>query len=315
MRFSLALPTDRVDMPDEFLTAAAIAEVARAAEAAGFDAVFVSDHPMPDRTWLASGGHHTLDPFVVLTVAACATTTLRVQTNLAVAGYRNPFVLAKATASLDVVSGGRMVLGMGAGYLEAEFDALGADFEGRNDRFDEALVAMKQAWSGEPVHVEGAGFRVADGLALPAPVQRPHPPLWIGGNSTRAMRRVAEHGDGWVPARLNAATAAAVRTAPMTTPADLAPRIERLRALTEEQGRPIMPEVMSMPMGGVYGRAAVTAAAVIEDAAQQAEIGVTGLAVTFEPPGRPAITSRRELLDLIAGFGAEVVSTVTSGGF
>src|SRR5438309_299293 len=143
MRVSLGLPTHRVDRFDQFCTAHAIGELSAAAEAAGFDAVFVTDHPAPGDKWLEHGGHHTLDPFVALAFAAAATTTLRLHTNLLVLAYRNPFLSAKAVATLDHLSGGRVILGIGAGYLEPEFDALGVAFDGRNDLTEEAIVMVK----------------------------------------------------------------------------------------------------------------------------------------------------------------------------
>ena len=141
MRFSVQLPTDRVEAGPEFTSSEAIAALAGAAEAAGFDACYVSEHPFPPDDWLASGGHHALDPFVALAVAAAATTRLRLHTNILVLPYRNPFLTAKAVASLDIVSGGRSIVGVAAGYLEAEYRALGADFAGRNDATDQALEA------------------------------------------------------------------------------------------------------------------------------------------------------------------------------
>src|SRR5579875_3473431 len=138
MLLSLGLPTHRVDLGAEFGTAVAVAELAAAAEAAGFAAVFTSDHPAPPVAWMGKGGHHTLDPFVVLSVAAAATSTLRLHTNLFVPAYRHPLIGAKLAASLDAMSGGRLILGVGAGYVAGEFAAVGADFEGRNDRLDDA---------------------------------------------------------------------------------------------------------------------------------------------------------------------------------
>jgi probable F420-dependent oxidoreductase len=200
MRLSLGLETSRADQAEEFVSAEAIAEMARAAEAAGFDAVFVTDHPFPDDEWLNAGGHHALDPFVALAFAAAATTTLRLHTNLYVAAYRNPFLSAKAVATLDHLSGGRVVLGIGAGYLEPEFDALGVEFAERNDLTDEAIVMMKRAWAESGVVAKGAHFDASAGhTMLPRPVQQPHPPIWIGGNSKRAIRRAVELADGWMP--------------------------------------------------------------------------------------------------------------------
>lgn len=112
--FSLELPTQRVDRTDEFITASAIADIARLAEAAGYAAVHVTDHPAPDAKWLDHGGHHALDPFVALSFAAAATTSLRLLTNVYIAGYRNPFLGAKSIHSLQVLSGGRLILGTAA---------------------------------------------------------------------------------------------------------------------------------------------------------------------------------------------------------
>src|SRR6476660_4346970 len=100
MRFSVGLPTERVDAPDEFASGAAVADLAAAAEAAGFGACYVTDHPFPDDRWLETGGHHALDPRVVLGVAGAATSTLRLQTNVFVLAYRNPFLAAKSVLSL-----------------------------------------------------------------------------------------------------------------------------------------------------------------------------------------------------------------------
>src|SRR5919112_1332149 len=193
MRISLGLETSRADQADEFVTGGAVAEMAQAAEAAGFDAVFVTDHPFPDDEWLASGGHHALDPLVALSYAAAATSTIGLHTNLYVAAYRNPFLSAKGIATLDRLSGGRVILGIGAGYLEPEFDALGVAFDERNDLTDEAIVMMKRAWSESGVVAKGAHFDASAGhTRLPRPVQQPHPPIWIGGNSKRAIRRAVE---------------------------------------------------------------------------------------------------------------------------
>ena len=169
MKLSLGLPTQRVDQSAEFVTGEAIAEISRAAEAAGFDAVYVTEHPIPEKRWMDTGGHHALDPFVALSFAAAATTTLRVQTHLCVLPYRNPFLTAKAVASLYVLSAGRLILGVGAGYLEAEFEALGVDFAERNELTDEAILTMKAVWRGDPVDLEGRHFRARFGTSRSQP--------------------------------------------------------------------------------------------------------------------------------------------------
>src|SRR6058998_967926 len=159
MHFSIGLPTDHVSHASEFVTGEAVMACARAAEAAGFDACFVTDHPAPDIKWLETGGHHALDPFVALSFAAAATTRLRVQTHILVLPYRNPFLTAKSVLSLDVLSGGRLTLGVAAGYLRSEFNALGVDYDERNDLFDEALDVLRLALADDSVAYVGRHFR------------------------------------------------------------------------------------------------------------------------------------------------------------
>src|SRR5689334_20461350 len=150
MRFTLGLPTDHIDQP-EFFTASALMRMAQVAEGAGFGAVNVTDHPFPPAKWVAAGGHHDLDPITALAFAAAATKSILLHTNIYVAAYRNPFLSAKMVATLDTLSGGRVIFGVGAGYLTPEFAALGVPFERRGARLDRALDAIVQAWSGQPV--------------------------------------------------------------------------------------------------------------------------------------------------------------------
>jgi probable F420-dependent oxidoreductase len=183
----------------EFSTAKALCEVARAAENVGFDALYVTEHPIPSQRWLDSGGHDALDPFVALAAVAYATSTLKLLTNLTVIPYRNPFLLAKASATLDNLSSGRLILGAGVGYLKSEFRALGVEYESRNHRFDEYLAALKLAWRGEPFDFDGQFVQAHGVTARPSVVQDPHPSIWLGGNSRLTLRRVAEHAQGWMP--------------------------------------------------------------------------------------------------------------------
>jgi probable F420-dependent oxidoreductase len=134
----------------EMLDAGPVAELAQAAEAAGFGGFAFTEHPAPAAKWMATGGHPTLDPFVALGHVAAVTKTLRLLTYLTVLPYRNPMLLAKAAATVDLLSGGRFILGVGTGYLKGEFRALGVDFEERNALFDEALDVLPLHWSGEP---------------------------------------------------------------------------------------------------------------------------------------------------------------------
>jgi probable F420-dependent oxidoreductase len=283
VRFSVQLATDNVSLPEEFLTAEAIAEQARAAEAAGFDAVFVTDHPIPGERWLRAGGHHTLDPFVALAFAAAATRRIRLQTHVLVLPYRNPFLVAKAAATLDVASGGRLILGVAAGYLESEFAALGVPFAERNERFDEALAVLKRAWSEQGVALEGRGFRAEGNTALPRPVQRPHPPLWVGGNSRRAIRRAVEHGDGWLPFPASARLAGVTRTAVIATPEDLTARIALAREHARAVGRRAPLEIGFVPFGFERGPSGAPddGARLAEQAEKLAPLGVGWLLLTL----------------------------------
>lgn len=303
MQFTLQLPTDRVTLGEEFVSAEAIAEMARAAEAAGFDAAFVTDHPAPEDRWLASGGHQALDPFVALSFVAAATTRLRVQTHVLVAAYRNPFLAAKAIATLDVLSRGRVIVGIAAGYLEAEFAALGVDYAARNELSDEAIRSMKQIWSGESLSLAGQHFRAAGHTVLPRPVQRPHPPLWIGGNSRRAMRRAVELGDGWLPFPAPARLAKRVHTAPMESEADLATGLTELRELARQAGRSAPLDICAAPFELAYGAKELpTAGALVETARRFAELGVDWLILS--PPAR----TRAQFLDGVARLGGEVIA-------
>lgn len=198
MRFVLSLPFMVHPLNPDFLTQEAISDVSRAAEVAGFDAVAVTEHPIPNDAWLEGGGHNALDPFVALAFAAAATTKLRLLTNLTVVPYRNPFMLAKAAASLDRLSGGRLILGCGTGYLREEFDAIGVDFDERNALFDESLEVLRKTWKSETVVHEGIHFNAIGNTAHPSPSQS-EIPIWIGGNSKLSRRRAAEKAQGWMP--------------------------------------------------------------------------------------------------------------------
>jgi len=277
--------------------------MAVAAEEAGLDAVFVTDHPAPDVTYMARGGHHALDPFVALTVAATATTRLRVHTNLVILAYRNPFLSAKAIATLDVVSGGRVIVGTGAGYLAPEFAAVGADFDRRNDITDEAILIMKAVWSGEPVTAAGLHFDAVETVSLPLPVQRPHPPIWIGGNSNRALRRSVELADGWNPMPSPARASKMLRTPPIEGLDDLERRIGDLRAASEKAGREVPPEVIFTPTGAAaFGGHVPGVDQFLDEIQAHAAIGVDALTINL--PG----ATRAEWIDGVRWFGAEVIA-------
>ncbi|OBF17250.1 TIGR03619 family F420-dependent LLM class oxidoreductase [Mycobacterium sp. ACS4331] len=232
--YSLELPTHRVDAESEFVSAEAIAEVARAAEACGYGAVHVTDHPAPDTKWLDHGGHHALDPFVALSFAAAATSTVRLLTNVYIAGYRNPLLGAKQIQSLHVLSGERLILGTAAGYLKPEFRALGADFDERGMRLDEALDVLDKVLSGADVAYAGSTF-AARGVRL-RPVPAAPPPVWVGGNSRAAIKRAVHRGQGWAPFN-TFGYASASRTAEISTLDEFEAAIGWARSYAAQIGR------------------------------------------------------------------------------
>ncbi|MGW0246177.1 LLM class F420-dependent oxidoreductase [Nocardia goodfellowii] len=235
MRFFFHYP-EPSGVDADVLDAGPLREVALAAERAGFDGLSLSEHPVPGARWLASGGHQTLDPFVALGYVAAATERLRLLTYLAVAPYRNPFLLAKAAATLDALSGGRVTLGLGAGYQKREFHALGVDFAERNVLFDETLEALPLHWSGEPFSFQGRHFSARDVIARPRPVQQPIP-IWLGGNSALTRRRVANRAQGWMPMSGGAELSATARTPSLGSIEELGSQISAVRAAAETAGR------------------------------------------------------------------------------
>ncbi|HLU75960.1 MAG TPA: LLM class F420-dependent oxidoreductase [Nonomuraea sp.] len=236
LKYNLIFPMRALKHYERWIGTGDLGDVARAVEAAGFDAISMSEHPYPDEAWLSNGGHHAFDPFVSLSMMAAATERLRVITYVMVAGYRNPYLAAKAAASLDLLSDGRLTLGMAAGYLKSEFAALGADFARRGALLDEAIAAMRASWEGRD-H-EGPEFGVQGHRALPGPAQEGGPPIWIGGNSRAARRRAATLGQGWMPIVQNAEMAAITRTPPLEGMATLRELIMDVDRRRDEMGRP-----------------------------------------------------------------------------
>ena len=310
MKFHVGLPTDHVSAGAEFVSADGIAAVARAAEAAGFTSVFVTEHPYPEDAWLATGGHHALDPFVALSFAASATTSVRLFTNLCVVPYRNPFLVAKAALTLDVLSGGRLTLGVGAGYLEPEFRALGVDFEERNELLDEGLVAIKRAWTESNVDMTGRHFEVRGHTMLPRPVQSPHPPIWVGGNSKRAIRRAVDLADGWTPMPNPRALGARRRSAHLETVEELEALIAYANDYRVKTGHDGPFEISVMPMGVPGpGSSSYEPARLVDHVGELEAIGIAGLVMMLPSP------SRDELVDALAQFGTDIIEPASTNGY
>jgi probable F420-dependent oxidoreductase len=303
MHFSFGLPTHRVDRPSEFLEGGAVGELAAAAESAGFAAVYTTEHPFPPDEWVRRGGHHALDPLVALSFAAAATSRVRLHTHLMVAPYRNPFLAAKGIATLDVLSGGRTIVGLGAGYLEGEFEALGIPFAERNQRMDEAITAMLAAWTGTPITFEGAFFRSSGNAMLPRPAQQPHPPLWIGGNSRKAIRRAVTLGDGWCPFPAPARLAAHIRTVPLESADALAAALDYAGEVATEVGRTDPLTICFIPAGLSMGTdRPIDVERVLGSVEELTALGVDWVTVAL------AGESRDEQLAALEAFGQEVIA-------
>ncbi|MDV9178998.1 TIGR03619 family F420-dependent LLM class oxidoreductase, partial [Streptomyces sp. W16] len=199
MRFGVAMLVTDVSM--------APADFGRAVEERGFESLFVPEHThVPvhaahrgDASLGAAETRQGLDPFVALTAVAAATTRLRVGTGVCLAAQRDPIVLAKEVASLDVVSGGRFLFGVGAGWHEEEMLNHGVDPRTRVARLHEHLEAMRAIWRDYEASHHGRHVKFDPIWSLPKPVQRPHPPILLGGSGPRVLRRALALGAGWMP--------------------------------------------------------------------------------------------------------------------
>jgi probable F420-dependent oxidoreductase len=295
--FGIQLPTvalsTMVAAPWERETGSGVPELVQAAQAAdraGFFYVAVCDHVAIPRALAPAMSTTWYEPISTLGFLAAHTTRTHLMTNVYVGGYRHPLQTAKAFATLDTLSGGRVILGMGAGHVEKEFDALGLSFADRGRMLDNAVDGVKEAWRDEFTGVgDGAvGIR-------PRPVQQPRPPIWIGGSSRPALRRVAERGDGWIP---------------QGTPRKLMPEsIEYLLAHRDKVRPEADPEIGVITEAMYVGepewdvaRGTITGPPekLAESMNEYGAMGVSHLQVRFQS------RSITELCDQIERFGAEV---------
>ncbi len=221
----------------------ALRSLAQRAEDLAFDSVWVSDHIIlphqvesfypysPDGVAVFQPDQPYYDAIATLNVLAGCTQNLRLGTHVLILPYRNPVLTAKMIATLDVLSGGRVTLGVGVGWMEEEFQALGLDtFAQRGAVTNEYLRLFKELWTKEEPEFQGEYYQLSGAGFLPKPLQQPHPPIWIGGHTGPAIRRAAELGDGWMPIGL--------RPPAVLEPEELAGMIARLRTLTRRAGRP-----------------------------------------------------------------------------
>jgi probable F420-dependent oxidoreductase len=290
MRYGFYLPTRGTTATPEALEA-----LVSRGEGFGFSSVMIADHVVFPTTiaskypYTADGrfpGHgDALEQLTLMTYVAAKTTKLRLVTSVMILPHRNPVVTAKVLATIDVLSKGRVTVGVGVGWLREEFQALGApDFDRRGAVSDEYIRIFKTLWTKSPASFTGEFYRFDDIQFMPQPVQKPHPPIWIGGHSRAALRRVAKLGDGWHPVGANPAV-------PLG-PAELRASLDELSKLTEAEGRdprtltisykaplydegkPIAPGVTRRPFTG-------SADQVREDVATFEKIGVSELIFDF----------------------------------
>jgi probable F420-dependent oxidoreductase len=250
-----------------------IRTTAQTAEALGFDSIWVGDHIVTPTNitskypYTASGSFPLnpqapiLEPLTVLSFAAACTTKIRLGTAVLVLPHRHAVVTAKTVATLDVLSGGRVILGVGVGWMEEEFNALNAPFSERGALSDETVAAMKELWTSENPRFAGRYFNFADLRCEPRPVQKPHPPIWIGGHLGPALRRVVEYGDGWA--------------AVVFSPQEFAERLDKLKEKAAKAGRDMSTITLCVSPRGKRPEA------MIDDIPKYQELGATYLYLAF----------------------------------
>ncbi len=251
-----------------------IDELARECESRGFESLFIPEHthipsnrksPWPGGDDLPQEYWHTLDPFVALAAAAAATTQLRVGTAICLLTERDPIVTAKEVASIDLLSNGRMEFGIGAGWNKEEMENHGTEFGTRFEVMSDRAKAIKVLWTEEEPEYHGPFVDFDPVWSYPKPVQKPNPPILIGGETVHTLRRVVEYGDGWLPRTRGGF--------------DARDAMDRLKAVADEAGRD-----MSTLTVSVFG--APDDAAVLES---YREAGITRAILRLPPAGRDKV--------------------------
>jgi probable F420-dependent oxidoreductase len=295
-----------------------VLKIALKAESLRYASVFVTDHVVlpvsaarsvypyaPTGQFPGGARQDYLDPLAMLGYLARATTRVRLGTSVLVIPYRHPLAVAKTLATIDVLSGGRLILGAGTGWLREEFEALGTPpFEARGAVTDEYLRVMRLAWTADPVTFRGRYCRIEPVHALPKPAQHGGIPVWIGGHTPAAVRRAATLGDGWHPIGL--------RPPATLTPEEYGASVKQLHAWAAQAGRDPASIMLTFraPMEVRSSRAKApagdrplfqgTAAEVLGDLRRYEALGVSH--VVFDPV-RPEL---RAVLDNMTRFAEEV---------
>jgi probable F420-dependent oxidoreductase len=236
-----------------------IQELARAAEERGFESLWVPEHthiPTSRKSPFAGGElpeqyKHTLDPFVSLTAAAMVTTRLKLGTGICLVIERDTITTAKSVASVDHVSNGRFLFGVGGGWNREEMEHHGTDFPTRFKRLEEQVRAMKALWTKEVAEYHGKFVDFEPVWAWPKPVQKPHPPIYFGGESGYTLQRIVEIGDGWFPRGRAGAEAVLKGMADLKARAAKAGRDAKTLAVSVFAAKPDAADAAKLAEGGV----------------------------------------------------------------
>ena len=299
MRFGTALPLVQ-QMPgvpgwEHSDDPSPIVAVARRADELGYAWLPCSDHVVVPKRALAFMGAPWYEPATTLAFVAGCTQRIGLLTHVLILPYHNPFDIAKQYATLDRLSGGRVILGVGVGHLRPEFRALRAPYEERGAVTDEYIRIIKELWSQEEASFSGERYEFEELYLAPRPVQQPHPPVWVGGNSRRAVRRAVELGDGWVPFQASLD--------------ELRDRLAYARSLPayERGSAPLdvaVPATVALarePVDGDRPAFSGSREQVLEDIGAYRDAGVTGLTVAFRA------RSLEEHLTKLEQFAREVM--------
>ena len=285
----------------------ALTEMAVKAEEMGFDSVWVTDHiivpdVLPDRPPEIVYRHDMLEPVTLLAHLGAVTSRVNIGTSVIILPYRNPVILAKAIATADVLSNGRVIFGAAVGWMEGEFAALNAEFKKRGAVSDEYLRLLKELWTNPRPEFDGERFQFGDVTFSPMPVQRPHPPIWIGGRSRVGARRAAKYGDCWHPVQIPAHEVKA--------------NAEYMREYCRRIGRETPPQLSfrcnlrfsNDPMEGERGALQGTVEDIIGDIRDYADAGVSH--IIMEIPGE----SFAEKFEAMERFQRHIVPQAPSVG-
>jgi probable F420-dependent oxidoreductase len=287
------------------LTGLDIVRIAQVTEECGFEGVLIPEHLAVASKHVSTTGRHFMDATTAQAVMAGATRRIKLGSMVTILPLHNPIVLAKSLATLDWLSGGRAAMTAGLGWQPEEYRALGVPWEERGARANEYLAAMFELWHNPTPLFDGKFINFADIAFDPKPIQKPHPTLWIAGDSDAALRRAARFGDGWAPW--------------LTPPNEIPEKFDRLRSLQGFDDRPFavfysmmaaligLDDDRHVPMEDDGSVSSGETQRVVDACGQLANLGVTD---TWVPP--PPVTNLGEYLDSLHWLAGEVVPAFTS---